>query len=90
MDNDKINQSRCWISSSGHVWMTGYFDTLPRAVRQRLRASPYNLCAACLVVEFAPQIRRRHPEYPREKMLLAGIEMMEAELRSNERKGGRK
>jgi hypothetical protein len=43
---------------------------------------------ACLVTEFAPQIRRRHPEYPREKMLLSAIEAMEAELR-NERKGER-
>jgi hypothetical protein len=88
MDNDKINQTRCWISSSGHIWMVGSFDTLPLSVRRRLRSSPFNLCAACLTTKFMPKARAQHPEYSREKALLAGIEMMEAEVR-NERKGGR-
>jgi hypothetical protein len=45
MDNNKINQTKCWIATSGHIWMEGYFDTLPVSVRRRLRSSPFNLCA---------------------------------------------
>jgi hypothetical protein len=79
--DDDINQTKCWIATSGHIWMNAYFDTLPLSVRRRLRNSPFNLCPACLVTEFMPKVRLRHPGYSHEKALLAGIEMMEAELR---------
>jgi hypothetical protein len=31
--------------------MEGYFDRLPKAVRQRLAASAYNICPACATEE---------------------------------------
>jgi hypothetical protein len=82
MPQDEINQTRCWIATGGHLWMEGYFDTLPATVRQRLRNSPFNLCAACLVTKFAPELRRQRPNIPRgSKLLLAAIEIMEAQAR---------
>jgi hypothetical protein len=79
--DDSVNQTKCWIATHGWMWMENYFDDLPVAVRQRLRNSPFNLCPACLVTEFLPEVRRRHGEYTREKALLAAIEIMESELR---------
>jgi hypothetical protein len=29
----------------------GYFDRLPPAVRRRLAESPFNICAACMVID---------------------------------------
>jgi hypothetical protein len=78
----EINQTKCWIATSGHVWMKAYFDTLPVSVRRRLRSSPFNLCPACLVAEFLPKVWPRHPEYSREQALLAAIKVMEAQVRS--------
>jgi hypothetical protein len=82
MSADKIeNQTKCLINTAGHIWMEGYFDTLPVSVRRRLRTSPFNLCPACLQTEVLPKLRRKHPNYPREKLLFAAIEVMEAEVR---------
>jgi hypothetical protein len=78
-DADEINQTKCWIATGGHIWMRGYFDTLPLSVRRRLRDSPFNLCAACLVTEFLPLTRRRH--HSRTQALLAAVEVMEQEVR---------
>jgi hypothetical protein len=36
-------QVKCLIASAGHLWMQHYYDQLPRAVRQRLAASPQHL-----------------------------------------------
>lgn len=81
MGQDKIeNQTMCLINSEGHQWMAGYFDTLPVRVRQRLRSSPYNLCPACLQTKVLPKVQSK-PNTPREKLLLAAIEIMEAEVR---------
>lgn len=80
MGKDKIeNQTKCWIASEGHVWMESYFDTLPAAVRQRLRQSPFNLCPACLVTEFLPKVRLQQQSL--ERALLIAIAVMERELR---------
>lgn len=84
--NDEINQTKCLINSEGHLWMDNYFDTLPAAVRRRLRNSPFNLCPACLALEVLPEVRRKHPNYSAEKALLAAIEVMEAEVRKSERR----
>jgi hypothetical protein len=81
MANAKINQTKCWIATHGWMWMTAYLDALPLPVRQRLRASPFNLCPACLVTEFLPELQRKHPNTPRERLLLAAIEVMESEVR---------
>lgn len=85
MAKDEINQTKCWIATEGSMWMNGYFDSLPARVRQRLRASPFNLCPACLVTEFLPQIRTKHRGYSYEQQLLAAIEIMEAKIRSDGR-----
>ena len=78
-DADEVNQTKCWIATSGHIWMKGYFDNLPVSVRRRLRDAPFNLCPACLVTEFMPKVRARYPT--RELALMAAIEIMEAEVR---------
>ena len=79
--NDEINQTFCLIATGGHLWMEGYFDTLPVVVRRRLRSSPCNLCPACLQTEVLPKLRRKQPNAPREKLLFAAIEVMEAAVR---------
>lgn len=82
MGKDKIeNQTKCLINTEGHIWMEGYFDTLPAAVRQRLRSSAFNICPACLVTKVLPEVRRRHRNWPQEKQLIAAIEIMEAQVR---------
>jgi hypothetical protein len=76
----QVLQVKCLTGDEGHVWIRS-FDELPPAVRQRLRESPFNLCAACLVSFVLPEVNRQHPSYPRLKALLAAIELMEAEVR---------
>jgi hypothetical protein len=79
--NDEINQTYCLIATGGHMWMEGYFDTLPLPVRRRLRAAPYNLCPACLQTEVLPKVQAKHPTWPREKALFAAVEIMESQVR---------
>jgi hypothetical protein len=45
---DEAKQVKCLISSEGHVWMRDFFDRLPKLVRQRLAASPHNICSGCV------------------------------------------
>lgn len=78
--NDEIDQVYCLTSDDGHVWMH-VFDTLPLPVRRRLRSSPFNCCAACLEAFVLPKVRAKHPNWSRERQLVAGIEVMEAEIR---------
>ena len=61
----------------------GLLRPLALLVRQRLQASPFNLCPACLVTKFLPKLRRKHPNYSRQKLLFAAIEVMEAQLRQD-------
>jgi hypothetical protein len=79
MKQGAINQTKCWIATSGHIWMEGYYDSLPASVRRRLRNAPFNLCPACLVTEFLPRTRRRY--HSRTQALMAAIELMEQEVR---------
>src|SRR6516165_1351917 len=41
-------QVKCLIASEGHLWMRGYFDRFPSAVRRRLAESAFNICPACM------------------------------------------
>jgi hypothetical protein len=82
-NDDEINQTFCLHATGGHLWMEGYFDRMPLAVRRRLRDSPFNLCAWCLEIEVLPEVRCKHPNWSREKLLLAAIEVMEARVRKN-------
>jgi hypothetical protein len=79
---DDENQTRCWTSSGGHIWMNNYFDTLPASVRARLRASPFNLCPACMCVYFLPEVSSR---FPLEKRYFVAIEAMEKEVRQGKK-----
>jgi hypothetical protein len=83
-NNETEIQVKCFTNDEGHVWIESY-DSLPSAVRQRLRNSPFNLCAACLKSFVLPKVRRQHPNYTREKALFAAIEVMEAEVRKESR-----
>jgi hypothetical protein len=51
-------------------------------VRRRLRESPFNICPACLVIEVVPEVRRKHPNWSREKLLFAAVELMERKVRA--------
>jgi hypothetical protein len=42
-------QVKCLTADAGHVWMPDY-DELPPVVRRRLANSPFNICAACMVI----------------------------------------
>ena len=44
-------QVKCLIASEGHEWMRSYYDRQPAAVRERLAASRFNICPACLKEE---------------------------------------
>lgn len=82
--NDEAEiQVKCLIGNEGHVWIHEY-DALPAVVRKRLRNSPFNLCAACLQMFVLPRVQRKYPT--REKALFAAIEVMEAEVRKEDRK----
>jgi hypothetical protein len=82
-NSDEVNQTFCLIATGGHLWMRGYFDDLPPAVRRRLREAPFNICPACLQTEVLPKVRSQHPEYSRERALMAAIEVMEKQVRSS-------
>ena len=79
----EINQTYCLIATGGHMWMKGYFDNLPVAVRERLRQSPFNLCPACLQTEVLPKVQRQYRS--RERALFASIEVMERQVFRAER-----
>jgi hypothetical protein len=72
-------QVKCLIASEGHLWMRGYFDRFPAAVRQRLAESAFNICPACLDGE-----ARRVERKPSMATYLAVIEAIEQELRGEE------
>jgi hypothetical protein len=51
-------QVKCLIASEGHLWMRGYYDRLPPAVRRRLAESDFNICPACMDEEAHRAARR--------------------------------
>jgi hypothetical protein len=85
MSNNQTEiQVKCLTGDEGHVWIKSY-DALPSVVRKRLRNSPFNLCAACLVMFVLPKVQKRHPSYADEQALFTAIEMMEVEVRKEEK-----
>jgi hypothetical protein len=72
-----VNQTFCLFNTGGHLWMKDYFDSLPLSVRRRLRTSRFNLCPWCLVEKVLPGVKRQHPTYSRERLLLIALERME-------------
>jgi hypothetical protein len=73
-------QVKCLTADAGHVWIHCY-DWLPRAVRQRLAASPFNICAACLDIEVKEQAQRRREANPTTAAYLVAIAQIERKLR---------
>jgi hypothetical protein len=69
---DEGKQVKCLISSEGHVWMRNFFDSFPKLVRQRLAASPHNICSGCLWEE-AMKVTR-HPGVATYLAVIARIE----------------
>jgi hypothetical protein len=64
-------QVLCLTSDEGHVWIH-YYDQLPRAVRQRLASSVFNICPACLDIEV--RVRARRPSVDAYFAVIADIE----------------
>lgn len=73
-------QVKCLIASGGHLWMRGYFDRLPAAVRRRLAESPFNLCAACLTEEAEYVAAAQRLKQPTISVYLDVIDMIEQKL----------
>jgi hypothetical protein len=74
-------QVKCLTASEGHLWMRDYHDQFPKAVRQRLAASPFNICAACLDIEVREQAQRGRETNPTAAAYLAAIARIERKLR---------
>lgn len=67
-----VNQTNCLQQDEGWLHMDHYDDMGPK-VRQRMRESPFNLCAACV------------REYSLGMMtVFEAIEVIEGKLRQNE------
>jgi hypothetical protein len=65
-------QGLCLVSDEGWKFMCDNFDDFPPKIRQRLRNSPFNLCAACVYNDGLSDS---------EESLLHAIETMEATVR---------
>ena len=72
-------QVKCLIASEGHLWMRGYFDRLPPAVRRRLAESRFNICPACMDEE-----ARMAASKPSVAVYFAVIESIEKKLGATE------
>jgi hypothetical protein len=57
------------------------FDDLPPRIRQRLRQSSFNLCAACLTTIYLPKVPKRGLSH--EQALFVAIEIYEREERKS-------
>jgi hypothetical protein len=73
-------QVKCLIASEGHMWMRGYFDRLPSAVRHRLAESVHNLCSACVSEEADRLAKQLHTPRATVAIYLAAIEAIERML----------
>ena len=73
-------QVKCLIASEGHLWMRGWFDRFPRAVRRRLAESNFNICPACMDAETRRAANQRREIKPSVATYLAVIEAIEQKL----------
>jgi hypothetical protein len=67
-------QVKCLIASEGHFWMRDYFDRFPSVVRQRLAASPFNICPACMDEEARREAHQTKPSITTYFTVVAQIE----------------
>lgn len=65
--------------------MVGWYDDLPPRIRQRLRQSAHNLCAACLTTIYLPKVLKQRHGLSHEQALFAAIEVYEREERERGR-----
>jgi hypothetical protein len=72
---DQARQVKCLIASEGHLWMRGYYDSLPPVVRRRLAKSNFNICPACMVID-----ARRVASRPTVETFFSVIEEIERKL----------
>jgi hypothetical protein len=73
-------QVKCLIASEGHLWMRGYFDRLPAAVRRRLAGARHNVCPACMSEEAMRAAKARGLGRPTISIYLATIAAIERQL----------
>ena len=73
-------QIKCLIASEGHLWMRGYFDRFPSAVRRRLAESAFNICPACMDEEAHTAARQRKETKPSVGTYLLVIKTIEQKL----------
>lgn len=78
-----VNQTSCLVAEKGWMWM-GRFDDMPVSIRQRMRDSRFNLCAACVSEEAWDLIRDDSGEYtvpnPELRHYLQAIRNVEAQI----------
>jgi hypothetical protein len=77
-------QVKCLIASGGHLWMRGYFDRLPAAVRRRLADSHHNICAACMTEEARAAATAQRLKRPSISIYLTVIRDIERRLDGDE------
>jgi hypothetical protein len=78
--NEEARQVKCLIASEGHLWMSGYFDRLPGAVRRRLAYARHNICPACMVQEAQRVAKARGRKRPSVADYFDVIEAIEQDL----------
>ena len=61
----------------------GEFDGMPLIARERLRASPFNICAACAAQE-AWDKRASTAKWPTAADYIKAIDQIEAQIRAEE------
>ena len=77
-------QVKCLIASEGHLWMRGYYDRLPPAVRHRLAESSFNICPACMDEEADRVAAERNENKPSIATYFATIELIEQQLQEQD------
>ena len=83
---DDAKQVKCLIASAGHLWMCDWFDGFPQEVRERLRISPHNICAACMDIEAHKLAQQRKERRPSIATYFKLIEQIERQLDDKETK----
>ena len=73
-------QVKCLIASEGHLWMRGYYDSLPSPVRRRLADSRHNICPACMTEEAARVAAAQRLKRPNISVYCAVIDAIERRL----------
>jgi len=60
------------------------FDHMPPAARDRLRQSPFNICAECVLQEASNQSMLSYDDFIADDHYLKAIDQIEAQIRAEE------